>query len=126
MPEHGNHRARLRQLAKPRQMNWQPDDSITQDEMSDNQISRLSTTPSPHSGEHHADTPNKRLPRIGDRVELLIEDLAFGGDGVGRVDEYVVFVPFVIPGERIEAKITECKRSYTRGVLAEVLVASPH
>ncbi|HTI68443.1 MAG TPA: class I SAM-dependent RNA methyltransferase [Candidatus Limnocylindria bacterium] len=62
---------------------------------------------------------------MGDRIELTITDLAFGGEGVGRIDELVVFVPFVLPGERVEAKITEIKRSFARGVLARVLTTSP-
>lgn len=62
----------------------------------------------------------------GDRVELLITDLAFGGEGVGRVGELVVFVPEVIPGERVEVKITDRKKTFARGILAEVLVRSPH
>ncbi len=32
----------------------------------------------------------------GQRAELDITDIAFGGDGIGRVEGFVVFVPFVI------------------------------
>jgi predicted RNA-binding protein with TRAM domain len=38
----------------------------------------------------------------GQRVELDITTVAFGGDGIGRVDNFVVFVPFVVEGERVE------------------------
>ncbi|MFA5205898.1 MAG: TRAM domain-containing protein, partial [Lentisphaeria bacterium] len=39
-------------------------------------------------------------------MRLDITDLAFGGDGVGRgPDGGVVFVPFTIPGETVEAEI---------------------
>ncbi|MSU33739.1 MAG: class I SAM-dependent RNA methyltransferase [Pedosphaera sp.] len=62
----------------------------------------------------------------GDRVELLITDLAFGGEGVGRVGDLVVFVPEVIPGERVEVKITDRKKTFARGILAGVLERSPH
>ena len=31
-------------------------------------------------------------PRRGDVISLVIDDLAFGGEGVGRLDGYVVFV----------------------------------
>ena len=41
-------------------------------------------------------------PRVGDQIRLTIVDLAFGGEGVGRVDNLVVFVPWVIPGELVE------------------------
>jgi len=33
--------------------------------------------------------------KTGDQIALTIHDIAFGGEGVGRVDDFVVFVPFV-------------------------------
>ena len=44
---------------------------------------------------------------VGDRVELTIDDMAFGGEGVGRIDGFVIFVPFVITGEIVLVEITE-------------------
>src|SRR5690348_6234207 len=60
----------------------------------------------------------------GDRLTLTISDLAFGGEGVGRVDEFVVFVPFVIAGETVEAEVTEVKKSFARAKLLRVVQAS--
>ncbi len=60
-----------------------------------------------------------------DRVTLTIDDIAFGGDGVGRVEEFVVFVPFVIVGETVEVEVTEVKKSYARAKLVRVVEASP-
>lgn len=57
----------------------------------------------------------------GQRVELEIQDIAFGGEGVGRVNEFVVFVPFVMVGERVEAELTEVKKSFARAKLTRVL-----
>lgn len=59
-------------------------------------------------------------------VELDITDIAFGGDGIGRVDGFVVFVPFVIAGERVEVKIIEVKRRYATADLVRVLTPSPY
>ena len=42
---------------------------------------------------------------------MQIDDIAFGGEGVGRVDGFVVFVPLVIEGETVEATITEVKKT---------------
>ena len=70
--------------------------------------------------------PASALLKVGDSVELLITDLAFGGEGVGRVGELVVFVPEVIPGEWVEAKITQRKKTFARGILATVLERSPY
>lgn len=70
--------------------------------------------------------PAERPPFTqGDRIELTIHDLAFGGEGVGRVGEFVVFVPFVCPGELVEVKITEIHKRYARGVLARILKPAP-
>jgi 23S rRNA (uracil1939-C5)-methyltransferase len=60
----------------------------------------------------------------GQRVELDITTVAFGGDGIGRVDNFVVFVPFVIEGERVEVEIVEIKRRYATADLVRVITAS--
>jgi tRNA/tmRNA/rRNA uracil-C5-methylase (TrmA/RlmC/RlmD family) len=59
-------------------------------------------------------------------VRLTITDIAFGGEGVGRVGDLVVFVPFVITGETVEAEVTEVKKKFARAKLVRVLEASPH
>ena len=61
----------------------------------------------------------------GQLITVTIHDLAFGGEGVGRLDELVVFVPFVIPGETVEAEVTEVKKKFARARLVRVLQASP-
>jgi tRNA/tmRNA/rRNA uracil-C5-methylase (TrmA/RlmC/RlmD family) len=61
----------------------------------------------------------------GDLVDLRINDIAFGGEGVGRVGEVVVFVPFVAQGELVQARITEVKSSFARASLVKVLEISP-
>ena len=63
--------------------------------------------------------------KLGDKINLTIHDLAFGGEGVGRIDEFVVFVPFVITGETVEAEITEVKKNFARAKLLRVITPSP-
>jgi tRNA/tmRNA/rRNA uracil-C5-methylase (TrmA/RlmC/RlmD family) len=63
--------------------------------------------------------------KIGDKLTLTIHDLAFGGEGVGRIDDFVVFVPFVIVGEVVEAEITEVKKNFARAKLLRVEKSSP-
>ena len=60
----------------------------------------------------------------GQRVIVRIRDVAFGGEGVGRHGELVVFVPFVAVGEEVEVEITEVKKNFTRGKLVQVVVPS--
>jgi tRNA/tmRNA/rRNA uracil-C5-methylase (TrmA/RlmC/RlmD family) len=65
------------------------------------------------------------VPAPGDQVLLTIEDIAFGGEGVGRVGEFVVFVPFVALGETVEAQLVEVKKRFGRARLVKVLKPSP-
>ena len=59
-------------------------------------------------------------PSIG----LDIHDVAFGGAGVGRLDAKIVFVPFTIDGEQVEAEIVERRKSFDRAQLRKVVVRS--
>jgi len=63
--------------------------------------------------------------KIGDQITLQIQDLAFGGEGVGRADDFVVFTPFVIVGETVLVEITEVKKHFARARLLRVETASP-
>ena len=63
--------------------------------------------------------------KLTDKITLTIHDLAFGGEGVGRLDDFVVFVPFVIVGEMVEAEITEVKKNFARAKLLRVVTPSP-
>lgn len=58
-------------------------------------------------------------------MNLTITDIAFGGEGVARIEDFVVFVPFVIVGEVVEAQITEVKKRFARARLLRVLEPSP-
>ena len=64
-------------------------------------------------------------PEVGEIVKMKIDNIAFGGEGVGRVEGFVVFVPLVIEGEVVEAKIIEVKKSFARGELVKIINASP-
>ncbi|MBM4143250.1 MAG: class I SAM-dependent RNA methyltransferase [Lentisphaerae bacterium] len=61
----------------------------------------------------------------GDLVELTIDDVGFGGAGVGRVDGMAVFVPFTIDGERVRARVVKTARRYAAAEPVAVEVASP-
>jgi tRNA/tmRNA/rRNA uracil-C5-methylase (TrmA/RlmC/RlmD family) len=64
-------------------------------------------------------------PTVGQQAVLAIEDIAFGGEGVGRINGFVVFVPFVITGERVEIEVTEVRKSFARARLLGILEPSP-
>jgi 23S rRNA (uracil1939-C5)-methyltransferase len=65
-------------------------------------------------------------PRPGDELELQVESLAFGGEGVARLGEggYVVFVAGAVPGDRVRAVVYKRKRSHAHARTLEVLVPS--
>jgi tRNA/tmRNA/rRNA uracil-C5-methylase (TrmA/RlmC/RlmD family) len=58
--------------------------------------------------------------RVGDNISLTIDDIAFGGEGVGRHGDLVVFVPFVLGGETVDVEITELKKNFARAKLLRV------
>ena len=60
-----------------------------------------------------------------EEIELRIDDLSNLGDGVGRRDDWVVFVPFALPGERVRARVWRNKPTYSDADLREVLEPSP-
>ncbi len=62
---------------------------------------------------------------------LSIEKLIYGGDGLARTPpgadgrSMAVFVPFVLPGEKVEAEIRQEKPGFARGSVAQLIEASP-
>ena len=64
-------------------------------------------------------------PRRGDSLELVIDDLAFGGDGVGRVNGYVVFVRGAVPGDRVRVKLVDARSRFGRAVIESIEAPSP-
>ncbi|MBJ7329544.1 MAG: 23S rRNA (uracil(1939)-C(5))-methyltransferase RlmD [Solirubrobacteraceae bacterium] len=58
-------------------------------------------------------------------LELTIDDLAFGGNGVARLDGYVLFVSGAIPGDKVRAVVTKRKRHYGEARTLEVITPSP-
>ncbi len=61
---------------------------------------------------------------MGDKIIVTIGDIAFGGEGVARVGDFVVFIPFVALGEIVEAEVTELKKRFARGTLLRVVAPS--
>jgi tRNA/tmRNA/rRNA uracil-C5-methylase (TrmA/RlmC/RlmD family) len=63
--------------------------------------------------------------QLKDRVIIKIESIAFGGEGVGRIDNFVVFVPFAAPGDELEIEITQLKKKFVRGKILKIIKPSP-
>ncbi len=58
-------------------------------------------------------------------MDILIDAMAHGGEGIGRHQGKAVFVPYTIPGEHVRVELVEEKERWARGRLVEVLEASP-
>ncbi|MEE9292693.1 MAG: TRAM domain-containing protein, partial [Acidobacteriota bacterium] len=66
-----------------------------------------------------------RTPVRGDQVEIRIDDLAYGGRGVGRIGRFVVFVDGALPGEVARVRIRRKKAGYAEASLVELVRSSP-
>lgn len=66
-----------------------------------------------------------KVPGIGERLEVFIESVAFGGSGIARAGKLVIFVPFAIDGETVEIEISAVRRSYATGRVCRILNPSP-
>jgi 23S rRNA (uracil1939-C5)-methyltransferase len=64
-------------------------------------------------------------PAAGAAVDLEVERIAYGGEGVGHADGLVVFVPWTAPGDRARARIVERHPRWARARLEGVLGAGP-
>src|SRR5437588_2463379 len=58
-------------------------------------------------------------------LELTVESLAYGGNGVARHDGFVVFVRRGLPGDTVRARVTKVKRSHAEALATEVLSPGP-
>jgi 23S rRNA (uracil1939-C5)-methyltransferase len=71
-------------------------------------------------------TQRRIILQLKDRVIIRIDSVAFGGEGVGRIDNVVVFVPFSAAGDELEIEITQQKKKFVRGRILKIIKASSH
>jgi len=62
----------------------------------------------------------------GQELELTVDSLAYGGNGVARLDGFVVFVRRGLPGDTVRARVTKIQRRHAEAVATEVLVPGPN
>jgi 23S rRNA (uracil1939-C5)-methyltransferase len=60
-----------------------------------------------------------------DELELTIDSLAYGGNGVARLNGFVVFVRRGLPGDTVRARVTKVKRGWAEATATQVLTPSP-
>ena len=62
----------------------------------------------------------------GETLDLEITDLSSSGDGLGRWQERVVFVPNTVPGDVVRARLVQAKPTFGRAKVKQLLAPSPH
>jgi len=80
-------------------------------------MKRSPGTPLPEADPRHVTETDLHTCRV--------ESLAYGGDGIARIDGQVIFIPETLPGETVRIRITQRKKSFARGVCVERLTSSP-
>jgi 23S rRNA (uracil1939-C5)-methyltransferase len=59
-------------------------------------------------------------------LELSIDSLAYGGNGVARLNGFVVFVRRGLPGDRVLARVTKVKRNHAEALAVDVVEPGPN
>jgi 23S rRNA (uracil1939-C5)-methyltransferase len=75
----------------------------------------------PHHPDNAQHPKDQRLVR-----ELSINEVAFGGAGVGRAEGKVIFVPFTVDQEIVDVRLHTVRRSYSLGQVEAIRQPSPH
>jgi 23S rRNA (uracil1939-C5)-methyltransferase len=64
--------------------------------------------------------------RKDQELELTVDSLAYGGNGVARLNGFVVFVRRGLPGDRVRARVTKVQRRHAEALATEVLEPGPN
>jgi len=61
-----------------------------------------------------------------ERLRLEISDVAFGGKGIARLDDFVIFVDHGVIGDVLDVRVTRKKKNYAEARILEIITPSPH
>ncbi len=61
------------------------------------------------------------IVNIKDILEVEIETIVQGGEGLARLENFAIFVPQAMPGDKVKIKIISVKPNYARGLITEIL-----
>ena len=63
--------------------------------------------------------------KVSDIIQIKIDKIVFGGEGLGYYNGFAVFVPMSIPEDELEIEIISVKKTYARGLIKNIIKASP-
>ncbi|MBN1383459.1 MAG: 23S rRNA (uracil(1939)-C(5))-methyltransferase RlmD [Elusimicrobia bacterium] len=69
---------------------------------------------------------NNKMIKCGKQIELTIEKIITGGDGLGRYGKLVVMVPYSVPQDKLLVEITETKKHFAYARVVSVISPSPY
>jgi len=64
-------------------------------------------------------------PQVKQNITITIDNIGVNGEGIGHWDGYTLFIDNALPGEVVKAKVTQCKKTYGRADLVEIITPSP-
>ena len=56
-------------------------------------------------------------------IEIKIEKIVNGGEGLGYYNDFAIFVPMSVPNDILKIKIISVKKTYARGLIEEIISA---
>ena len=59
-------------------------------------------------------------------MTIITDKMVFGGKSLGKINGKNVFIPYAVPGEKLEIEITEEKKDYDNARIVSVIESSPH
>ncbi len=65
-----------------------------------------------------------KTPQKGDTLELDIQKMTYGGQGLARIDNFVIFIRGAIPGDRVRAVIYRKRKGFAEARIVELLSPS--
>ena len=63
--------------------------------------------------------------KVSDIIQIKIDKIVFGGEGLGYYNGFAVFVPMSIPEDELKIEIISVKKTYARGLIKNIIKASP-
>ena len=64
--------------------------------------------------------------KVDEEVDVQVDSLAYGGNGVARLEGFVLFVRRGLPGDTVRARVTKVKRNHGEAIATAVLVPGPN
>ncbi|MFI3229984.1 MAG: 23S rRNA (uracil(1939)-C(5))-methyltransferase RlmD [bacterium] len=69
---------------------------------------------------------NKSPLQKNQELEVEVVDLGINAEGIAKLDNFTIFIPFALPLERVRIKIIKLKKNYAIAKLLDILTPSPH